>query len=163
MHTAPVRRPHPSAPARLAVYALFAFSLGLQAFLARTYDVAIGFVALFCLAVSLILALAALYLSFSTPAPLTTSPPPSASSALGAFFVATWIAPFHYVVFYIALLALTALVAVPANVFRLTDLWLSLLVLVALGSCFVLEYLILYLLRISADSLPPPLRLPPDK
>ena len=89
--------------------------------------------------------------------------PPSASAALGAFFVATWIAPFHYVVFYLALLALTALVAVPANVFRLTDLWLSLLVLVALGSCFVLEYLILYLLRISAASLPPPLRLPLDK
>ena len=158
-----MRRLHPSPTARLAVYALFAFGLGLQAFFAPVWGITAEVVGLFCLAVSIILALVALYLCLSTPAPLTASPPPSASSALVALFVATWVAPFHYVVFYLALLALTALVAIPANVFRLTDLWLSLLILVALGSCFVLEYLFLYLLRISADSLPTPLRLPPDK
>jgi hypothetical protein len=158
-----VRHLHPSPPARLAVYALFAFSLGLQAFFAPTRGVAVEVVAIFCLAVSLILALAAFYLSFSTPAPLTASPPPSASTALVAFFVATWFAPFHYVVFYFALLVLTAFVAIPINAFHVTDFWLALLVLLSLGGCFLLEYLFLYLLRVTADSLPPALALPPDQ
>jgi hypothetical protein len=162
-HTALVRRHHPSPPARLAVYAVFAFSLGLQAFFAPTKGVAIEVVTPFCLAVSLILALAAVYLSLSTPAPLTASPPPSASTALVAFFVATWVAPFHYVVFYFALLVLTALVAVPTYIFHLTDFWLALLVLLSLGGCFLLEYLFLHLLRVTADSLPAPLALPPDQ
>jgi len=43
----------------LAVYAVFAFSLGLQAFSAPDKDIAVEAVALFCLAVSLILAVAA--------------------------------------------------------------------------------------------------------
>lgn len=158
-----MHRLHPSPPARLAVYALFAFSLGLQAFFAPTKGVAVDVVAPFCLAVSLILALAAFYLSLSTPAPLTTSPAPSASTAVVAFFVATWLAPFHYLVFYFALLVLTALVAVPINVFHVTDFWLALLVLLSLGGCFLLEYLFLYLLRVAADSLPPSLALPPDQ
>ena len=56
-------------------------------------------VAMFCLAVSITLALAALYLSFFTPAPLTASRTPSASAAAVAFFVATWLPPLHYIVF----------------------------------------------------------------
>jgi hypothetical protein len=120
-------------------------------------------VALLCLGVSLILAVGALYVSLSTPAPLTASPPPSASSALGAFFVASWLAPFHYFVFYLALLLLAVVVAVPVNVFQVTDYWLAPLVLLSLGGCFLLEYLFLYLLRITADSLPAPLQLPLDK
>jgi hypothetical protein len=80
-----------------------------------------------------------------------------------AFFVATWLAPLHYLVFYIALLALAALVAIPVYALHVTDYWLAFLVLLALGGCFVLEYLFLYLLRATADSLPEPLRLPPDK
>ena len=158
-----MHRLHPSPPARLAVYALFAFSLGLQAFFASTRGTAIDVLALFCIAVSIILALVALYVSLSTPAPLTTSPPPSASSALVAFFAATWVAPFHYIVFYFALFALAALVIVPVDVFHFTDFWLALLVLLALGGCFLLEYLFLYLLRVAADSLPSPLGLPSDK
>jgi hypothetical protein len=158
-----VRRLHPSPTARLAVYALFAFSLGLQAFFAPVWGITAEVVGLFCLAVSIILALVALYLCLSTPAPLTASPPPSASSALVALFVATWVAPFHYIVFYFALFLLAALVAVPVNVFHLTDFWLALLVLLALGGCFLLEYLFLYLVRVTAESLPAPLRLPPDK
>ena len=120
-------------------------------------------IVLVCLAVSLLLAVGALYVSFSTPAPLTASPPPSASTALVAFFVATWLAPFHYFVFYLALLLLAVVVAVPINVFHVTDFWLALLVLLSLGGCFLLEYLFLYLLRITADSLPAPLQLPLDK
>jgi hypothetical protein len=158
-----VRRLHPSPTARLAVYALFAFCLGLQAFFAPVWGITVEVVGLFCLAVSIILALVALYLCLSTPAPLTASPPPSASSALVALFVATWVAPFHYIVFYFALFLLAALVAVPVNVFHLTDFWLALLVLLALGGCFLLEYLFLYLVRATAESLPAPLRLPPDK
>lgn len=158
-----MHRLHPSPPARLGVYALFAFALGLQAFFMSTRGVTINVVALFCLAVSIILALVALYVSLSTAAPLTTSPPPSASSALVAFLAATWVAPFHYIVFYFALFALAALVIVPVDVFHLTDFWLALLVLLALGGCFVLEYLFLYLLRVAAASLPAPLGLPSDK
>jgi hypothetical protein len=120
-------------------------------------------VALLCLGVSLILAVGALYVSLSTSAPLTASPPPSASSALRAFFVASWLAPFHYFVFYLALLLLAVVVAVPVNVFHVTDYWLAPLVLLSLGGCFLLEYLFLYLLRITADSLPAPLQLPLDK
>jgi hypothetical protein len=154
---------HPSPPARLAVYALFAFFLGIQAFFARAHSATMEVVALFCLAASLILALAALYVSLSTPAPLTMSPPPSAWSALGSFLVAAWLAPFHYFVFYLALLALAIMVTVPANVFHVSDAWMALLVLVALGGCFLLEYVFLYLLRIAADSLPAPLQLPLDQ
>ena len=158
-----MHRLHPSPPARLAVYAVFAFALGLQAFGAPTQGAAIRAVALVCLAVSFILALAALFLSFSTPAPLTASPPPSASSALIAFFVVTWVAPLHYLVFYVALLVLAALVAVPINLFQLPDLWSAPMILSALGGCFLLEYLFLYLLRITAESVPLPLRLPADQ
>jgi hypothetical protein len=145
------------------VYSLFTFSLGVQAFFAPGHGVTLQVVAMFCLAVSIILALAALYLSFSTPAPLTASPPPSASSAAVAFFVATWLAPLHYIVFYFALLVLAAVVAIPVHVFRLSDIWVALLILLALGGCFLLEYLFLYLLGVAAESLPEPLRLPPDK
>ena len=120
-------------------------------------------VAMFCLAVSIILALAALYISFSTPAPLTESPPPSASSAAVALFVATWLAPLHYIVFYFALLVLAALVAIPVHVFHLNEGWVAVLVLIALGGCFLLEYLFPYLVRVTAESLPEPLRLPPDQ
>ena len=120
-------------------------------------------VAMFCLAVSIILALAALYFSFSTPAPLTESPPPPASSAAVAFFVATWLAPLHYIVFYFALLVLAAMVEIPIHVFHLNDIWVAVLVLLALAGCFLLEYAFLHLLRVAADSLPEPLRLPPDK
>jgi hypothetical protein len=158
-----VRRLHPSPPARLAVYALFAFCLGLQAFIVTIQSTTMKVIVLVCLAVSLLLAVGALYVSLSTPAPLTESPPPSASSALGAFFVATWLAPFHYFVFYLALLLLAVVVAVPVNVFHVTDYWLAPLVLLSLGGCFLLEYLFLYLLRITADSLPAPLQLPLDK
>ncbi len=154
---------HPSPPARLAVYALFAFSLGLQTFFVRTLGATLEVVALFCLAASLMLAVAALYVSLSTPAPLTMSPPPSASSALGSFFVAAWLAPFHYFVFYLALLVLAIMVAVPVNYFHVADPWLALLVLVALGGCFLLEYVFLYVLRVAADSLPAPLKLPLDQ
>ena len=154
---------HPSPAARLALYALFAFALGLQAVLAPIHSSAVEVVALFCLAVSLILAAAALIVSFTTPAPLTQDPPPTASHALGAFFVATWLAPFHYFVFYLALVVLDALVLVPAYVFHASDTLLALLVLVALGGCFLLEYVFLYLLRITAESLPAPLQLPLDK
>jgi hypothetical protein len=154
---------HPSPPARLAVYALFAFSLGLQTFFVRTLGATLEVVALFCLAASLMLAVAALYVSLSTPAPLTMSPPPSASSALGSFFVAAWLAPFHYFVFYLALLVLAIMVAVPVNYFHVSDPWLALLVLVALGGCFLLEYVFLYVLRVAADSLPAPLKLPLDQ
>ena len=153
---------HPSPPARLAVYALFAFSLGLQTFFARTLGASLEVVALFCLAASLLLALGALYVSLSTPAPLTASPPPSASSALGSFFVATWFAPFHYFVFYVALLVLSLMVVVPINVFQVSDGWLALLVVVGLGGCFLLEYVFLYLLRVAVDNLPAPLKLPLD-
>lgn len=158
-----MHRLHPSLPSRLAVYALFAFSLGLQAFFAPLQDTLIAVVAVSCLAVSVILALAALYLVLSTPAPLTATPPPSASTALVAFLAATWVAPVHYAVFYFALLVLAGAVAVSINVFHLTDFWLALLVLLALGGCFLLEYLFLYLLRAAADSIPTPLRLPPDQ
>jgi hypothetical protein len=158
-----VHRLHPALPTRLAVYALFAFSLGLQAFFAPSQDLAIALVALFCLAVSLTLALAACYLSFSTPAPLTEAPPPSASSALVAFFVATWVAPVHYLVFYFALFVIAALVAVPIHLLHFNDFWLAVLVLLALGGCFLLEYLFLYLLRVTAAALPAPLRLPLDQ
>jgi hypothetical protein len=158
-----VNRLHPSPPARLAVYALFAFALGVQAFLAPLHSTTMEVVALFCLAVSLILAVGALYVSLSTPAPLTASPPPSASSALNAFFVATWLAPFHYFVFYLALVVLAALVAIPAYVFHASDAWLVVLVTVALGGCFLLEYVFLYILRVTAESLPEPLQLPLDK
>lgn len=154
---------HPSPPARLALYALFAFGLGLQAVLAPIHSTAVQVVALFCLAVSLILAVSALYVSLTTPAPLTQDPPPSASTALGAFFIAAWLAPFHYFVFYLALVVLDALVLIPAYVFRASDAWVALLVLVALGGCFLLEYLFLYLLRVTAESLPAPLQLPLDK
>ncbi len=158
-----MHRLHPSLPARLAVYALFAFSLGLQAFFAPLQDTFIAVVALFCVAISVILALAALYLFLSTPAPLTATPPPSASTAVVAFLVATWVAPIHYVAFYFALFVLAGAVAVAINVFHLADFWLALLVLLALGSCFLLEYLFLYLLRVAADAVPPPLRLPLDQ
>jgi hypothetical protein len=154
---------HPSPPARLAVYALFAFLLGLQTFFARTLGATLEVVALLCLAASLMLAVAALYVSLSTPAPLTVSPPPSASSALGSFLVAAWLAPFHYFVFYLALLVLAIMVAVPVNYFRVSDPWLALLVVVALGGCFLLEYVFLYVLRVAADSLPTPLKLPLDQ
>jgi hypothetical protein len=154
---------HPSPPARLALYALFAFGLGLQAILAPIHSTAVQVVAVFCLAVSLILAVSALYASLTIPAPLTQDPPPSASTALGAFFVAAWLAPFHYFVFYLALVVLDILVLIPAYVFSASDTWVALLVLVALGGCFLLEYLFLYLLRISAESLPAPLQLPLDK
>jgi hypothetical protein len=154
---------HPSLPTRLAVYALFAFSLGLQAFSVPDKDIAVEAVALFCLAVSLILAVAAIYLSLSSPAPLTATPPLSASTALVAFFVATWGAPFHYLIFYFALAAIAGTVAVLINVLHLTDFRLALLILLALAGCSLLEYLFLYLVRITADSLPPPLALPLDK
>jgi hypothetical protein len=154
---------HPSPPARLAAYALFAFSLGLQTFFGRTLGATLEVVALLCLAASLMLAVAALYVSLSTPAPLTVLPPPSASSALGSFFVAAWLAPFHYFVFYLAVLVLTIMVAVPVNYFHVSDPWLALLVVVALGGCFLLEYVFLYVLRVAADSLPTPLKLPLDQ
>ena len=120
-------------------------------------------VALLCLAVSLILAAAALIVSLSTHAPLTQDPPPSASHALGAFFVAAWLAPFHYFVFYVALATLDVLVLVPAYVFHASDTLLALLVLVALGGCFLLEYVFLYLLRVTAEALPAPLQVPVDQ
>jgi hypothetical protein len=154
---------HPSPPARLAVYALFAFSLSLQTAFVRTQGAAMQVVTLFCLAVSLTLALAAVYVALSTPAPLTTSPPPSASSALGSFLVAAWLAPFHYFVFYLALLVLSIMVAVPVDSFHVSDPWLAGLVLVALGGCFVLEYVFLFVLRVAADSVPAPLQLPLDQ
>ena len=154
---------HPSPPARLAVYALFAFCLGLQTFFVRTLGVTLEVVALICLAASLMLAVAAVYVSSTTPAPLTTSPPPTASHALGAFFVAAWLAPFHYFVFYLALLVLAIMVAVPVNYFHVSDPWLAVLVAVALGGCFLLEYVFLYVLRAAPDSLPTPLKLPLDQ
>lgn len=154
---------HPSPPARLAVYALFAFSLGLQTFFARTLGATLEVVAFLCLAASLMLAVAALYVSQSAPAPLTVSPPPSASSALGSFLVAAWLAPFHYFVFYLALLVLAIMVAVPVNYFHVSDSWLALLVVLALGACFLLEYVFLYVLRAAADSLPTALKLPLDQ
>ena len=154
---------HPSPPARLAVYALFAFFLGLQTYFARTLGATLEVVAVICLAASLALAVAALYVSIATPAPLTTSPPPSTSSALGSFFVAAWLAPFHYFVFYLALLVLAILVAVPVNYFHVSDPWLALLVGVALGGCFLLEYVFLYVLRVAAESLPATLKLPLDQ
>jgi len=158
-----VHRLHPSPPARLAVYALFAFTLGLQAFFAPGHGTTLEVVAMFCLAVSIILALAALYLSFSTPAPLTASPPPSASSAAVGFFVATWLAPLHYIVFYFALLVLASLVAIPMHVYHLNDIWVAILVLLALGGSFLLEYFFLFVLHVTAESLPEPLGLPPAK
>jgi len=158
-----VHRLHPSPPARLAVYALFAFSLGVQAFFAPNRGVIAEVIALLCIAISTILALASFYFSFSKQAPFTESPPPSASSALVAFFAKTWLAPLQYLVFYIALLGLAALVAIPVYALHFTGYWLAFLVLLALGGCFLLEYLFRYLLRVNADSLPEPLRLPPDK
>ena len=154
---------HPSPPARLAVYALFAFTLGLQSVFVQTHGSTMELVAFFCLAVSLMLAVAALYVSLSTPAPLTVSPPPTASSALGSFLVAAWLAPFHYFVFYLALLVLAIMVAVPVDVFRWSEAWLALLVAVALVGCFLLEYVFLYVLRAAADALPEPLKLPLDQ
>jgi hypothetical protein len=77
--------------------------------------------------------------------------------------VATWFAPFHYFVFYLALLVLAVMVAVPVNYFHVSDPWLALLVVVALGGCFLLEYVFLHLLRVAADSLPAPLKLPLDQ
>jgi hypothetical protein len=148
---------HPSPPARLAAYALFAFLLGLETYFARTLGTTLEVVAVFCLAASLVLAAAALYVSVSKP------PPPSTSSALGSFFVAAWLAPFHYFVFYLALLVLAIMVAVPVNYFHVSDPWLALLVGVALGGCFLLEYVFLYVLRVAADSLPTPLKLPLDQ
>jgi hypothetical protein len=142
---------------------MFAFSLGLQTFFARAQGGTMQVVALFCLGASLILAAAAVYFSLSTPAPLTTPPPPSASSALGSFLVAAWLAPFHYFVFYLALLLLAILVAVPVYYFHVSDPWLALLVVVALGGCFVLEYVILFVLRVAADSVPAALQLPLDQ
>jgi hypothetical protein len=82
---------------------------------------------------------------------------------LGSFFVATWFAPFYYFVFCVALLVLSLMVAVPINVFQVSDGWLALLVVVALGGCFLIEYVFLYLLRIAADNLPAPLQLPLDR
>ena len=158
-----MHRPHPSAPARLAVYALFAFLLGLQAFFAPTKGTSISVVAIFCLIVSLSLALVAISIALFTHAPLTASPPPSASSAVTAFFVATWLAPFHYFVFYLALFALAAMVAIPVNVFQLSQAWLAVLVLLALSGCFVLEYAFLFLLRVAADAVPAALLLPADQ
>jgi hypothetical protein len=154
---------HPSPPARLAVYALFALSLGLQTVFVRTQGEAMQVIALVCVGASLALALAAVYVSLSTPAPLTMSPPPSASSALGSFLVAAWLAPFHYFAFYLALLLLAIMVAVPVNYFHVSDPWLAALVLVALGGCFVLEYVILFVLRVAADSVPSVLQLPLDQ
>jgi hypothetical protein len=154
---------HPSPPARLAVYALFAFLLGIQTYFARTLGATLEVVAVICLAASLALAVAALYVSISTPAPLTTSPPPSASSALNSFFVAAWLAPFHYFFFYLALLVLAIMVAVPVNYFHVSDPWLALLVGVALGGCFLLEYVFLYVLRVAAEAVPAPLKLPSDQ
>ena len=154
---------HPSPPARLAVYALFAFSLGLQCVFVQTHGRTMEVVALFCIAASLMLAVAALYVSLSTPAPLTVSPPPTASSALGSFLVAAWLAPFHYFVFYLALLVLAIMVAVPVNIFHWSEAWLALLVVVALGGCFLLEYVFLYVLRAAADALPAALKLPLDQ
>jgi hypothetical protein len=120
-------------------------------------------IALICVAASLMLALGAVYVSLSTPAPLTTSPPPSASSALSSFLMAAWLAPFHYFVFYLALLLLAIMVAVPVNYFHVSDPWLALLVLVALGGCFALEYVILVVLRVAADAVPAVLQLPLDQ
>lgn len=154
---------HPSPPARLAVYALFALTLGLQTVFVRAQGETMQIIALFCVAASLALAAAAVYVSLSTPAPLTDSPPPSASSALGSFLVAAWLAPFHYFVFYLALLLLAIMVAVPVNYFHVSDPWLALLVAVALGGCFVLEYVILFVLRVAADSVPAVLQLPLDQ
>jgi hypothetical protein len=154
---------HPSPPARLAVYALFALTLGLQTVFVRAQGETMQIIALFCVAASLALAGSAVYVSLSTPAPLTDSPPPSASSALGSFLVAAWLAPFHYFVFYLALLLLAIMVAVPVNYFHVSDPWLALLVAVALGGCFVLEYVILFVLRVAADSVPAVLQLPLDQ
>jgi hypothetical protein len=154
---------HPSPPARLAVYALFALSLAVQTYFVRTQGGTLQVVALVCVAASLILAAAAVYVSVSTPAPLTTAPPPTASSALGSFLVAAWLAPFHYFVFYLALLLLAIMVAVPVNYFHVSDPWLAVLVTVALGGCFVLEYIILVVLRVAADSVPAVLQLPLDQ
>jgi hypothetical protein len=158
-----VHRLHPTLPARLAIYALFAFSLGLQAFFAPHQDQSITVVTLFCLAVSVILALAAIYFSFSTPAPLTAEPPPSASTAVVALLIATWVAPFHYAVFYFALLVLGGAVAVAINGFHLAGSWLAVLIVLDLGACFLLEYLFLHVLRVAADAVPAPLRLPADQ
>jgi hypothetical protein len=158
-----VRRLHPTLPARLAVYALFAFLLGLQAFFAPQQDRSITVVTFFCIGVSVMLALAAIYFSFSTPAPLTAEAPPSASTALVALLIATWVAPFHYAVFYFALLVLGGAVAIAINGFHLTGSWLAMLVVLDLGACFLLEYLFLYVLRVAADSVPAPLRLPADQ
>jgi hypothetical protein len=154
---------HPSPPARLAIYALFALLLGIQTFFVRAEGGTMQVIALICVAASLTLALAAVYVSLSTPAPLTTTPPPSASSALSSFLQAGWLAPFHYFVFYLALLLLAIMVAVPVNYFHVSDAWLALLVVVALGGCFVLEYVILVVLRVAADSVPAVLQLPLDQ
>ena len=158
-----MHRLHPSRTARLAIYALFAFSLGIQAFFAPTKGPAVEAIVLFTLAVSVTLALAAVYVALSTHAPLTATPPPTGATAAAAFVVATWSAPILYLVFYSALLALSLLVALPLRVFHLSDVWLALLVLVSLGGCFFLEFLFLSLLRVTADSLPAPLALPPDQ
>ncbi len=145
---------HPSAPARLAVYALFSLCLGFQAFLAPTKGTTIAVVALFCVAASVVLAVVAVCITFFTHAPLTDTPPPSASSALATFLFTTWVAPFHYFVFYLALFVLAAMVEIPVNNFRLNEFWLSFLVLLALGGCFLLEYVFLYILRVAVEVLP---------
>ena len=154
---------HPTRPARLAIYALFAFFLALQASFVIDQDLPIALLAPLLLVASITLALFALYFTYSTPPPLSADPPPTSSQALQGFLIAAWLAPFHYAVFYGALMVLALAVLIPVNLFHLTDYWSVSLVLLALGGCFLLEYLFLYLLRVAVDVLPEAVLLPLDK
>jgi hypothetical protein len=145
---------HPTRPARLGVYAFFALFLAWQASQVIDQDLPIAWLTVLMLAVSIALALAALWYSNSTSAPLTAVPPLTGPQALKGFFIAAWLAPFHYAVFYFALAVLALMVLIPVNLFHLTDWWSVGLVLLALGGCFGLEYVFLYLLRAAADNLP---------
>lgn len=145
---------HPTRPARLGVYALFAFFLALQSSSVIDQDLPIAWLTPLLLAASIVLALFALWFTFSTPPPLTSGPPLTGSQALRGFLIAAWLAPFHYAVFYCALAILGLAVFIPVHLFHLTDWWAVSLVLLALGGCFLLEYLFLYLLRVAVDNLP---------
>jgi hypothetical protein len=166
-----MHRLHPTPTARLAIYSLFAFLLAAQVFFWPAQPSAIpsypspllAAVAIFCLAFSIFLGLAALYSSFVTPAPLTQAPPPSKRAALTELLVVTVLAPFHYTVFYFALFVLALTVTIPVHLFSFSDFWTSLLVLFVLGACFLLEYAFLYLLTAAAENLPEPLQLPADQ
>lgn len=124
-------------------------------------DLAIVMLTPFLLLICVLLSAFALYFSFSTPAPLTASPPLTSSQALQGFFVAAWLAPFHYAVFYFALTVLALSVLLPINLLHLTDYWALSLILLSLAGAFLLEYLFLYLLRVAVEVLPDPILLLP--